>query len=413
MRVKLTKKALDKAKAAHRDAFLWDSELHGFGVKITPAGSKVYILQYRMGGRLAPSRRYTIGKHGVWTPETARQEAKRLLGLIAIGTDPGVVKVATKEILTVKALAERYLAEHARPKKKARSVAEDERNLRLHVLPRLGSRRLDTITRADVAKLHHELGATPIAANRVLALLTTIFNKAEKWGLRPDGSNPCRHIDKDKETRRQRVLSFDELKRLGAELTKADLNGRMPRGAITALLLLIFLGARKSEVLELQWKDVDYQHGSLWLGDSKTGQRAVHLNAPAIKLLRSLPRVEGNPYVLPGHRTGKHLVNIKDPWGHIRKAAKLEDVRIHDLRHSFASVGAGAGLGLPIIGGLLGHTQAATTQRYAHLAADPLKQATELIGDRLARAMQLEPRMPEAPVVPIRKRGKLKKEAQL
>jgi integrase len=215
-----------------------------------------------------------------------------------------------------------------------------------------------------------------------------MFNLAEKWGERPDGSNPCRHVEKYPEHKRERFLSEVELAQLGDALAKAEQDRSESPFVVAAIRLLVFTGARRNEILTLKWEHVDFERACFRLPDSKTGAKTVHLNAPTLELLSELPRIAGNPYVIPGERPGAHLVNIEKPWRRIRAQAGLDGLRLHDLRHSFASFGAGAGLSLPIIGALLGHTQAATTARYAHLAADPLKQASERVGREIAAAMK-------------------------
>jgi integrase len=222
----------------------------------------------------------------------------------------------------------------------------------------------------------------------MLALLSKFFNWAEKHGLRPDGSNPCRHVEKHRESRRERFLSEAELGRLGDALRKAKRDDRATPWAIAALRLLIFTGARLSEILTLKWGHVDAEHGLLTLPDSKTGKKTIPLNAPAREVLESVPRLEGNPFVICGERLGQHIVNLQKPWRRIRKAAGLHDVRIHDLRHSFASVGASSGQSLIVIGKMLGHSQPATTARYAHLADDPVKAASDAVGRRIASALE-------------------------
>jgi len=242
--------------------------------------------------------------------------------------------------------------------------------------------------RQDIAKLHHELGDTPYQANRTLALLSKFFDWAEKRGLRPDGSNPCRHIEKYREGRRERFLSQAELARLGDTLREAEQVKSCSPWVIAAVRLLTLTGARLNEILSLQWEHVSEEHECLMLPDSKTGRKAIHLNAPALALLQSIPRLEGNPFVICGERAGRHLVNIEKPWRRIRKAAKLDDVRLHDLRHSFASVAASGGQSLVVIGKMLGHSQPATTARYAHLADDPVKAASDAVGRHIAAAME-------------------------
>jgi integrase len=386
-RAYITKRVVDGAHPASTDTYLWDTELSGFGLKVTPTGRKVYLVQYRLGGRKGRTRRVTIGQHGELTPTTARVEAKRLLGEIALGRDPASGRDKAKADKTLAAVLDQFMTEHVKSKRKASTAREYQRIAKLYVVPRLGRRPISDIKRQDIAKLHHELASKPYQANRTLALLSKFFNWAEKHGLRPDGSNPCRHIEKYRESCRERFLSEAELARLGDALREAEKHGSATPWAIAAIRLLIFTGARLSEILTLEWDHVDEDHGLFLLPDSKTGKKAVRLNAPARQVLESVPRVEANPFVICGERTGHHLVNLQKPWRRIRRAAGLDDVRIHDLRHSFASVCASSGQSLIVIGKMLGHSQPATTARYAHLADDPVKAASDEVGARIAAAM--------------------------
>jgi integrase len=210
---------------------------------------------------------------------------------------------------------------------------------------------------------------------------------AEKWGQRPDGSNPCRHVEKFKERKRERYLSASELLRLGDVLAEAERTRTELPGAIAAIRLLIFTGCRRGEILTLRWEHVDFEKECLRLPDSKTGARTIHLNAPALEILSVVEHQDGNPYVIVGGKPGAHLVNLRKPWQRIRAQAELEDVRLHDLRHSFASVAVGLGESLHMTGKLLGHSQAQTTQRYAHLADDPVKAATKRVGAAISGMM--------------------------
>src|SRR6266581_1325756 len=367
MRGKITKRSVDALKPAAdgAEAVLWDSELKGFGVRVQRGGTKSYVLHYRVGtGRAAPLRKLTIGRHGSpWTPETARKEAKTLLGMIEDGADPAADKMARREAPTIAELAERFLAEHADTKRKGSTAAEYRRLLDKIILPALGKRKAADVTRADVTKLHHANRAAPYQANRVLAVLSKMFNLAEK--------------------KRERMLSPAELARLGDALAA---HSGSPY-AVAAVKLLVFTGARLGEVLGLKWEWIDFERGEARLPDSKTGAKTLHLPPPALAVLAVLPRLDDNPHVIAGAKVGAALVNLEKPWRAIRKAARLDDVRLHDLRHAFASVAASSGMGLPIIGKMLGHSQPATTARYAHLASDPVKAAATAVANKIAAAM--------------------------
>ena len=390
--MKLNKRMIESAVYDHEKRgaqYLWDTELKGYGVRIYPSGLKSFVITYRAQGR---QRFHTLGRFGEITPHQARSAALEVLARVKSGADPGGERLAYRQAPTVADVAERFMREHAMPKKKPSSVRSDEMNWRLHVLPALGSRKVGDVTRQDVAQLHTALGDKPYRANRVLALLSKAFNLAEVWGWRADHSNPCRHVQRFKEARRERFLSVDELGRLAAVLTQAEKSGAETPFSVAAIRLLIFTGCRVGEILNLRWSEVDLERRSLFLSDSKTGRKVVYLNSPALEILGRLDRDSANPFVIQGGNPGSCLVNLKDPWRRLRKVAKLEDVRIHDLRHSWASFAAGSGLSLPMIGKLLGHTQASTTQRYAHLAASPLKDATERVGMEIAAAMSRAPR---------------------
>jgi integrase len=384
-KVKLTKRVVEAAKPGAKDIVLWDTELRGFGCKITPKGKRVYFAYYRTpDGR---QRRPKIGDHAPLTCEKARDIARQWLVSARAGSDVSAMRQAEREAPTMADLAERYLTEHAELKKKPRSVASDRTLLRLHILPALGGMKVAAVSRADVTKLHHAMRRTPGAANRTLALLSKMLNLAEKWGVRPDGTNPCRHVEKNSERKIERYLTTEELAGLGDTLAEVERTRTEMPSAIAAIRLLALTGCRLSEILTLRWDWIDWERGCLNLPDSKTGRKTIYLGAPALELLNCIERERGNPYLITGRNPGTHLVNLRKPWHRIRAKAGLDGVRIHDLRHSFASFGAGAGLSLPMIGKMLGHTQAQTTQRYAHLAADPLKRAVDTVTSDIAAAM--------------------------
>jgi len=381
-----------------KDVFLWDTAETGFGLKVTPSGKKIYILQYRVDGR---QRRYRIGQHGDFTPEEARQEAKRLRGKVAGGNDPAEDKAQKKRSPTVSDLAARYMSEHAWVKKKPYSARQDELKLNSVILPRIGRIRAAAVKRSDVGKIHNNLRNKPYQANRVLALLSKMFSLAEQWGLRPFGSNPCLGIQKFKEKSRERYLSPQELGRLGETLRRVDEEDKELPSVPLAIRLLILTGARLSEIVGLRWEHVDLDDEVLRLPDSKTGAKLIHLNRAAVDLFSNAPRVDGNPFVCPGTKPGGHLVGIQKAWSRIRALAEIKDVRLHDLRHTYASIAAGEGLSLPIIGGLLGHKKAATTERYAHLADNTKKEAANQIGSKIDSLLS---RPAKKKVVPFKNR---------
>lgn len=393
MAQKLTKRRVDAAKAG---TTIWDGEIPGFGLRVSKTGVRAYVLKYRRG---AVQRWLTIGRHGATlTSETARAEAKKLLGRVANNEDPAAERADMRNAETVEAFAETYLANYARPSKKASSVAEDERNLKNHILPALGSLRIRDVTRAEIARFHQSMRATPYAANRCRALLSHLFRMAERWGVRADNSNPCAYVEKFKEKGRERFLSPKELRRLGRVLAFLERKGSAVY-EVAAIRLLLLTGARLSEILTLRWEHIDGAARLIRLADSKTGAKTIALSAPALMALASIPRQQGNPYVICGAVAGAHLVNLQKPWRRIRKAAGLDDVRLHDLRHSFASVAVAGGMSLPLIGSLLGHSQPQTTARYAHLADDPRLAAADAVAASIAASMGGE----TAKVIPLRK----------
>ncbi len=377
---RVTKRVVDSLKPGE---LRWDVELKGFGVRCQRS-AKVYLVKKRVGGR---QRWITIGRHGSpWTPEMARREAQKLLGDIAAGNDPSISRDAEKNNPLVDDLARAYLHEHVEAKRK-RSTAIGYRDLLTRIAsPAVGRLRVADVTHTDMARLHHRLKAAPYQANRTLAVLSSFFNWAERHGYRPRGTNPCQDVEPYKEQKRDRFLSSEELARLGQALDEAEADGEPPQ-AIAAIRLLVLTGCRKSEILTLKWDHVDFQIGALRLPDSKSGAKLVPLGAPALELLASLPRLQGNPYVVPGNREGANFVGLQKVWERVRAKAGLNDVRIHDLRNSFASIGAMRGDSLLVIGALLGHKDQATTQRYAHLSADPLRAAADKISKQISAAM--------------------------
>ena len=378
--VKITKRMVDQLQSDGAEKFYWDADLPGFGVRVRGSGRKYYVAQFRANGRL---RRITLGRHGAVPTETARRRAMAAISDAKGGVDPAAARDAGRKAATMKQLGKRFLEDYVPQHCKPSTAYEYGRSVNFFINPRIGSRKVKDIRRSDIAELHHELRKTPYQANRTLGVLSKLFNLAEMWALRPDGSNPCLHVKRYKEEKRERFLSAEEFARLGLVLDETVRDGSETPSAVAAIRLLILTGCRLSEIQKLRWEHVDLEVGELRLPDTKTGGRAVPLAPSAVRLLKSLPRDEENPWVISGRKPGSHLTDLQHPWRRIRASAQLDDVRIHDLRHSFASRALALGEGLPMIGKLLGHTQVQTTARYAHLALDTVKASAARIGDSI------------------------------
>jgi integrase len=424
---KITKRLVEAAEVREKDYIICDDELRGFAVRVLPSGKRYYVVQYRIGTRY---RRMSLGQHGVLTTEKARTKAFNLLAAVKDGKDPAGDRQQGRKAPTVAELAQRFDKEHIAVRLKPGAAQEYRRNLRRFILPAIGRLKVADVTKADIARLHHELRRVPYQANRNLEVISKMFNLAELWGLRPDGSNPRRHVQKYPEEKRERYLSPAELAALGEALSLAEQEGVEDPYAIAAIRLLIFTGCRLNEIMTLKWGYVDFEARCLRLPDSKTGARLVHLGAPALDVLSTIERRSNNPWVICGKKLNARRTDLQPPWQRFRKratvrlwaraqssavadlvhrlerelgreptydqclaAAKkqdrdlptgLVDVRIHDLRHSFASGAVALGESLPMIGKLLGHTQVQTTARYAHLAADPVKAAAERVSSSIA-----------------------------
>lgn len=372
---KITKRSVDALTPRDRDYFVWDALLKGFGVRVLPSGRKTYIVQYRAGGR---SRRIKLGVHGAVTPDEARTLARQALGGIAAGENPAEDRLKDRRAANVAALCDRFLAQHVAHHCKASTQREYERACELFIKPRIGRHRIQDIERRDVADLHFSLRSKPYQANRVLGVLSKMFNLAEIWGLRPDGSNPTRHVQRYPECKRERFLAPEEISRLWQVLDDAVTEGSETVHVAAAFKLLLLTGCRLGEIQFARWS---YVRGNrLFLPDAKTGPRPVLLSQPTLDVLARIPRLPDNEFIIAGAAPGQAITDLQRPWGRLRAAAGLDDVRIHDLRHTYASLAAMSGLSLPMIGKLLGHTQPQTTARYAHLADHAAQQAATDVG---------------------------------
>jgi integrase len=409
--MKLTKRTVDELGYQGENnaaCYYWDEQLQGFGLRVYPTGRKSFVLAYRTNGR---KRFLTLGNYGRLTPDEARRMAKIQAGGVEQGADPQADKERIAQAGTMAELCAAFMERHAKPKLK--TWQGYQRQIDRHILPRWGNIKAQAITADDVAALHTAVGKhinpktgqpTVYEANRLAALLSKLFNMGRKWGFLPAGApNPAQGLDKFREQSRDRWVRPEELPRLAQAI-----NEEANESARLAIWLFLLTGCRKSELLEAKWEDIDWGRAELRLADTKAGRvHYVPLTPPAIALLDQAPRREGNPYICPGKppkpgEPEKHLVNISKPWNRVRKAAGVEDVRLHDLRRTVGSWLAQAGNSLHLVGKVLNHSNQSTTQIYARLGEDQARTALEQHAARLLGAAGLtEP----GEVVPIRKQA--------
>jgi integrase len=398
----LTDATVKKLRAPERGNRVYrDGSVAGFGCRVTAAGFRSYVLEYRVRGT-GRKRTYTIGEAGNWTAGAARIKARELKRLIDGGADPQGELDDARAAPTMPELVERFCAEHL-PRRRPGTRDDYRSMIEGHIRPHFGTIKVDAVTHTDIEVLHRRITAagSPYRANRTVAVLSKLFSLAVKWNMRTDGANPAKGIEKNVEHPRRRYLKADEL----AGLLKA-LTAYPGRQLADVLRLLLLTGARRGEVLSLRWADIDLTTGIWSKPASSTKQNRPHevpLNAPARQILarirheqigkhhRQLPE-----HVFPGAGATGHIVEVKRAWRAICRSAGLVDLRVHDLRHSFASEIASGGGSLPLIGALLGHSNPQTTSRYAHLYLSPMRQATERVGSTFMAASADAP--PPAPI---------------
>ena len=378
----ISKRTVD-ALTVEKDTVFWDSELTGFGVRVYPTGGKTYVVQTRADGK--PARRIAIGRHGIVSAEEARRRAALIVSRIKAGEEPVPEPLPVKHANgpTVTELAMRFLDDHVAARCKPATAAAYRFAIDKHILPAFGKVSALAVERTQVAAFHEALRDTPVMANQAVDLLARIYRAADDRGTVPAGSNPCRHLKKYRSRRRERFLTEEEFRRLGRVMDEMEANNDIAVPAAAALRLLMLTGCQRNEILTLRRDAVDLEAWELRLADSKTGARTVSLSPEAAKLLAGIPRVPGNPFVIAG-RAGQHVRSLNGPWEKVRARAGLRDVRLHDLRHSFASRALALGETLPAIGRLLGHSRVETTARYAHLAGDSVREAAIRISDSIA-----------------------------
>jgi integrase len=354
----------------------YDDSVAGFGARVTAAGARSFVLNYRT--KTGVERRYTIGAFPVCSVVAARDEAKRLRRAVDSGRDPIGELRETRDAPTVNELADRFLADYV-PRKRP-GTAKDYRNqIRAEIRPALGRLKVAEVVFRDIDRLHRKISQrAPTQANRALALLSRMFSMAIRWGMRTD--NPCKGVEKNVEEKRSRYLSADEMARLSAAL--ADLRDQT---AANAIRLLLLTGARRGELLRARWQDINFERGQWSKPASSTKQAKLHvvpLSAPALQLLSPMRdrAGDGAEWVFPAVVKSGPRTNLDLAWNEARKVAGIADIRLHDLRHSFASQLASSGASLPLIGALLGHATPTMTARYAHLFDDSQRAAVERVG---------------------------------
>ncbi|MDE0280434.1 MAG: site-specific integrase [Gammaproteobacteria bacterium] len=393
----LTKRTVDRLSVRDRDMVFWDRDIPGFGVRVYPSGAKVYVVQTRAAGK---SRRVTIGRHGEVSPDQARRDAVEAISALKSGRP-----VSREEEVepTVADLAERYLREYVAVFTKKTTGDQYRRILGKNILPVLGSLKVPAVEKDHILSFQYGLRDTPTTADRALDILKKMFGLAELWEMIPSGGNPCRSVRRyRRDAKPERFLTSEELASLGRTLDIAPAEGIAPFHAAAAIRLLVLTGCRRNEILELRWEDVDFDAGEFRLRDSKAGPRMVPMPPAAaevfLELKRGLEAGDGkapkgkktrsrfrnSPWVFPGIRTHSHMVNLNASWRRIREHANLKDVRLHDLRHTYASRALSLGEGLPMIGRLLGHRDIGSTARYAHLARESVRNSTAKVAESIA-----------------------------
>lgn len=399
--MKITKRWVDQVSASEKDAFFWDDTLKGFGLKVTRGGKKNFVLQTRLKGEL---RRFTIGQYGQpWSVDQARQKALEMLGDITRDIDPLAEKRAARQQISLVELAERYQATGMNHKRQ--STRDVEAGLiKRHILPLLGRRRVAELTKADIQMFVHDIAAGKTAtdvktksrgraivkggqgtANRTLDLLASMLTFAVDMGARLD--NPAKGVKKFNLKKHDRYLTAEELSRLGKALNEAS-DVVASQFALSAIKFLLLTGCRRGEALTLRWSWVDLDRQIAKLPISKTGQKVVVLGDGAVELLKGLPRVEGSELVFPSSAGGDIPISLQKVWAKVRNRAGLSDLRLHDLRHNFASTAVSSGHSLYLVGKLLGHTQPQTTQRYAHIADNPLREAANIVSISVGQGLK-------------------------
>ncbi|MCD1626864.1 tyrosine-type recombinase/integrase [Seohaeicola saemankumensis] len=415
---RLTKTVVDKLDPGAKDYFAWCGKLSGFGVRVWPNGKKTFVVQYRAGGRGAPTRRKSLGTFGVVTVDQARKAAEDYLASAHLGNDLVGAERKVRAEMTVSQLCDEYI-EHGMDTKKASTVKTDKGRINAHIRPLLGKKKISAVTRQDIERFLSDVAKGKTArdkrtskgrsivtggkgtATRTARLLGGIFTYAVNQGYLE--ANPRKGVKLYKDGSKDRFLNRDEIDRLLQTLEEAETIGlpwelredakakHRPKEenlrevlsphVTGAIRLLLLTGCRLREILHLRWEEIDFERGFLLLPDSKTGRKTVYLSDVAVEVLRDIPRVSS--YVIAGSQQDKPRSDLKRPWQRITRHAQLENLRLHDLRHTFASIAVEQNMSLYMVGKLLGHKSPETTARYAHLARDPIQRGINEIGEMI------------------------------
>ncbi len=398
--MKLNKSTIDKLQfdpSGPATQYAWDDSFPGFGVRLYSNGAKSYIIKLRVGRK---QRVVTVSKVHVQTLQEARNEAREMLMQAHTGTDPMEERRKGLRGPTINSLADDYLERHAKIHKKTWKA--DERRINRYIKPKLGTTQVSAITRSDIAQIHNQItkNGTPYEANRVLRLLSTIFSYAIQWGYF-QGDNPAKGIKLNRETKRDRWITPEELPRLAQAIDEEP--SPIIRGAFWLYLLT---GLRKGELLNAKWADIDFETQELKIEDTKADRpHYLPLSSAALEVIRTIPEVEGNPYLIAGDKPGKPVYDLKRSWDRIRTKAKVQDVRLHDLRRTVGSWLAQGGNTLHLIGRVLNHSNASTTQVYARFGQNHVKRALDEHGNRILSAAGKLPTGTIAEIQPRRKRA--------
>lgn len=384
---RLTKQVVDAATPTEKDFFIWDEKLSGFGLRVFNSGRKSYLIQYRSGGR---TRRFTIGAHGTLTADEARNRARALLVQVNDGHDPAEDRRINRHGITMTDLCDRYIREYIAVYNKKSTAKEFKRLINTQIVPALGKRKISSITRYNILELHQKMRGTPRQANQTLAVLSKMFSLAEAWGLRSEGTSPCRLIRKFPEKIRCRYFSDDEMKRLGSTLRQLDESGEILPSISNAIRILAMTGCRLGEVLNLKWEDVDFENKTLLLVDAKGGTRIHPIGNLVIDLFSGIGGQRQGPWIFYGRDAKKPLStsSIESAWRRIREKAKLEDARIHDLRHTVGSYAGQTGANAYLIRDKLGHKTLAMTSRYVNQSTHGLHMLSNKVETRISKALQ-------------------------